>query len=92
MKITELPPSLTGKNLPVVFGGDGAKLCMDAIGEQIPGSRIAPAYHYYQYAACAALLAEEKLSMATLFPLCARPFLLALPRAERELRKKQNNE
>ena len=93
MKITELPPLLTGKNLPVVFAGDGAKLCMDAIGEQIPGSRIAPAYHYYQPAACAALLAEEKLLHGEGIPSDAlAPFYLRLPQAERELRKKQNNE
>ena len=93
MKITELPPLLTGKNLPVVFAGDGAKLCMDAIGEQIPGSRIAPAYHYYQQAACAALLAEEKLLHGEGIPSDAlAPFYLRLPQAERELRKKQNNE
>ncbi len=88
MKITELPPLLTGKNLPVVFAGDGAKLCMDAIGEQIPGSRIAPAYHYYQQAACAALLAEEKLLHGEGIPSDAlAPFYLRLPQAERELRK-----
>ena len=87
MKITELP-LLTGKNLPVVFAGDGAKLCMDAIGEQIPGSRIAPAYHYYQQAACAALLAEEKLLHGEGIPSDAlAPFYLRLPQAERELRK-----
>lgn len=93
MKITELPPLLIGKNLPVVFAGDGAKLCMDAIGEQIPGSRIAPAYHYYQQAACAALLAEEKLLHGEGISSDAlAPFYLRLPQAERELRKKQNNE
>ena len=64
-----------------------------AEAEQIPGSRIAPAYHYYQQAACAALLAEEKLLHGEGIPSDAlAPFYLRLPQAERELRKKQNNE
>ena len=93
MKIAELPPLLAGKDLPIVFAGDDAKLCLDAIGDQIPSSRLAPAYQRYQRAACAALLAEEKLCRGEGISSDAlAPFYLRLPQAERELRKKQNHE
>lgn len=90
LKITELPALLAGRDTPVVFAGDGAALCFEAIGGQIPGSRLAPAYKRYQQAASAALLAGEKLLLGEGIPSDAlTPFYLRLPQAERELKKKQ---
>ena len=90
LKITELPALLAGRDTPVVFAGDGAALCFEAIGGQIPGSRLALAYKRYQQAASAALLAGEKLLLGEGIPSDAlTPFYLRLPQAERELKKKQ---
>lgn len=90
LKIEELPALLAGQAAPVVFAGDGAALCFEAIGGQAPGSRLAPVQVRYQRAANAALLAEEKLRCGGGVPSDAlAPSYLRMPQAERELKKRQ---
>lgn len=90
LKIEELPALLAGQAAPVVFAGDGAALCFEAIGGQAPGSRLAPMQERYQRASNAALLAEKKLRGGSGVPSGAlAPSYLRLPQAERELKKRQ---
>lgn len=90
LKIAELPELLKQAEPPVVFAGDGASLCFDAIGGQIPGSRLAAPHLRYQRAACAALLAQEKLRGGEGVASGAlTPSYLRMPQAERELKKRQ---
>lgn len=93
LKISELPALLAGRAEPVVFAGDGGALCFEAIGGQIPGSRLAAVHERYQRAGCAALLAQEKLLSGGGIPSDQlAPTYLRMPQAERELQKKQHNE
>lgn len=90
LKITELPALLAGWDTPVVFAGDGAALCFEIIGPQIPGCRLAPPHERYQRASCAALLAEEKLRNGGGIPSdTLTPAYLRMPQAERELKMRQ---
>lgn len=90
LKIAALPELLRQAESPVVFAGDGAPLCFEAIGGQLPGSRLAPAQALYQRASSAALLAEEKLRRGESVPSdTLAPSYLRMPQAERELKKRQ---
>lgn len=90
LKISELPTLLAGRDAPVVFAGDGAALCFEAAGGQLPGSRLAAPQQRFQRAGCAALLAQEKLLSGGGIPSDQlAPTYLRMPQAERELKKKQ---
>lgn len=69
----------------VVFVGDGAKICHDALG-----CRIAPPALIYQKGSSVALCAERSFTEEKLVSGNElMPFYLRLPQAERELRAKQ---
>lgn len=90
LKIEALPELLRQAKSPVVFAGDGAALCLEAIGGQVPAGRLAPAQARYQRAASAALLAAEKLRCGDGVPSDAlTPSYLRMPQAERELKRKK---
>ncbi len=84
--------SLDIKSEEIIFVGDGAHLCYNALNERLLGAKIAPSHLVYQNAASVAKLAAsrvksgEKLSGAEEI----LPTYLRAPQAERELKKKQN--
>lgn len=85
--ISELESDITGKDLPIVFVGDGAKLCYEYYKEKLP-CRLASEKNRYQNAKSTAICAylkneEEHVGAQTLMP-----SYLRLPQAQRELKKK----
>lgn len=76
----------------IVFVGDGAHLCYNALNEKLPSAKLAPLHLLYQNAVSVAKLAlacvkvGEKLVAAEEI----LPTYLRAPQAERELKKKQD--
>ena len=75
---------------PLVLLGDGAQLCFDALAQTALDIRLAPEHLRYQRAAgagFASLQSDESVSAADLTPVYLR-----LPQAERELKKRTENQ
>lgn len=74
----------------IVFVGDGANLCYNALGEQLPGAILAPPHLLYQNAVAVAKLALARLAAGDKFVSSEEilPVYLRAPQAERELKKK----
>lgn len=86
--------SLDIKPDEIVFVGDGAHLCYDAMNEKLPGAKLAPSHLLYQNAVSVAKLAaahikagEKLMSSEEILPTYLRA-----PQAERELKKKREKE
>ena len=90
MTIDELCTRLVSVNKPVVFVGDGAKICCAAFEGDLPNSSLAPLSIRYQSAANVAAAAMHKLlENETVSDAALLPSYLRLPQAERELRNRQ---
>lgn len=77
------------KEFPLIFAGDGARLCYNTLKVKLPFVRLAPIHLRYQRAALAAIVSEELFASGdTLSADEILPFYLRLPQAERELKKK----
>lgn len=85
--ISELENEITGKDLPVIFVGDGAKLCYEYYKEKLP-CRLAGENNRYQNAKSVALCAYLKSDGAYISAQTLMPSYLRLPQAQRELKKK----
>lgn len=85
--ISELEEDIKGNDLPVMFVGDGAKLCYEYYKEKIP-CRIAGEKNRYQSAVSTALCAYLKGDDAYISAQTLMPSYLRLPQAQRELKKK----
>lgn len=75
---------------PIVFVGDGAHLCMEALGAAT-GARMAPPHLRLQHAAGVCMAASRRMAEA-LPPEALEPAYLRLPQAERELLKKEGKQ
>ena len=87
--VEELYNMLKGYNERIVFAGDGAQICYDAMHGRLADCSVAPEQLRYQRAygvilAAAAAGEEAFISAAALEPVYLRP-----PQAERELKLKQ---
>lgn len=85
--ISELEKELTEDTLPIIFVGDGAKLCYEYYKEKIP-CRLASEKNRFQSAKSTALCAYLKEKDAYVSAQTLMPSYLRLPQAERELKKK----
>lgn len=83
IKIEELGEQLKAYNKKIIFVGDGAEICHNALGYN-----IAPEVLRYQNAASIALSADETKAIDANELL---PVYLRLPQAERELKAKKLN-
>lgn len=90
--IPDMEERLKNYKKPLVFVGDGATLCYNYYLEKLNRVSLAPAHLRFQNAESVAALAEDKIrageepiSSAELLPTYLRA-----PQAERELKKKQN--
>ncbi len=89
LSIVELSDELKGYDERIIFVGDGAELCYNAMKELLPNVELAPMTVRFQRASSTALIALEKfnnnevLSAAEIMPMYLR-----LPQAQRELKKK----
>ncbi len=74
----------------IVFVGDGAHLCYNALRERLPGAVLAPQHLLYQNAVSVSKLALARLSAGEKFVSSEEilPVYLRAPQAERELKKK----
>lgn len=90
-ELCDILNSLDIKSDEIVFVGDGAKLCYDALHERLPGAKPAPSHLIYQNAASVAKLALTQIAAGDK-PVSSEkilPIYLRAPQAERELKKKQ---
>jgi tRNA threonylcarbamoyladenosine biosynthesis protein TsaB len=87
--IDELGARLGKLEGEIVLIGDGARLCLEALGH-MPGLSIAPEHLLYQRAASVALLAERLYPEGAVSAGELAPTYLRLPQAERELRERGN--
>lgn len=88
MSIDDLGALLKSYDSPIVFVGDGALLCEEALGYP-----AAPALTRYQNAASVAFAAQQHWSEdALLTGAQLMPVYLRLPQAERELKKRTGND
>lgn len=87
IKIEQLPEMLSSYDKQVILVGDGANLCYEALKEQLPNIKLAPAHIRYQRASSVAFAAEKakRVPASELLPLYLR-----MPQAERELQSKRN--
>lgn len=93
LSITDLKLDLTGYKEPVVLVGDGAELCFDTFGNDLPNVTIAPVNRRFQTASSTALAAFESLKIQKpLTPAELMPVYLRLPQAQRELNKRLGRE
>ena len=89
MSIDDCKSSLMALCRPVVFVGDGAKLCVDACQDELD-CVAAPVPLRYVRPRGIALAAQRLASQDKLIPASQlQPTYLRLPQAERELRAKQ---
>ncbi|MDP4121041.1 MAG: tRNA (adenosine(37)-N6)-threonylcarbamoyltransferase complex dimerization subunit type 1 TsaB [Bacillota bacterium] len=89
--IDELKIELKGYNERILFVGDGAELCYNAIKEENENVFIAPLHLRYQSAYGVAFAATQKYkNKEFLSAVELSPVYLRLPQAERELRKRNN--
>ncbi|MDR0315177.1 MAG: tRNA (adenosine(37)-N6)-threonylcarbamoyltransferase complex dimerization subunit type 1 TsaB [Oscillospiraceae bacterium] len=92
LMIDELKYKLQNYDLPVVFVGDGANLCYNALKDELCGVKLAPLPLRYQRASSVAFCAMDKLktqdavSVENLLPVYLR-----VPQAERELKKRMES-
>jgi len=92
--VPELLETLQGFGCPVLFVGDGASLCYDAAAETELTAMLAPEQLRYQNAVAVAACAEAKLK-AGFEPVGSDdilPVYLRAPQAERELKKRKEQE
>jgi len=90
--IDELPDILKNLDLPIVFVGDGAELCYNILNDKIDNISLAPINFRYQRASSVAACAFEKLKLQS--AISAEeilPVYLRAPQAERELKKRTEN-
>ncbi len=88
--IDELRARLVSVDKPIVFVGDGAKICYAAFEGDLPNISLAPLSVRYQSAANVAAAAMHKLlDNDTVSDVSLLPSYLRLPQAERELRSRQ---
>lgn len=91
MQVDILGEDLKKRNLPVLFAGDGAALCVRNLESVLPKLQKATAQTEFQKASSAAFLAWERLESGEA-PIPAAdllPVYLRLPQAERELNNKK---
>ncbi len=92
--VPELLETLEGFGLPVLFVGDGATLCYDAAAETTLDATLAPEQLRYQNAVAVAACAAAKLKAGE-SPVGSDdilPVYLRAPQAERELKKRKEQE
>ena len=91
--IAQLGEMLQNQENPVFLVGDGAVLCYNTLLEKLPGLRLAPAHLRLQRASSVGALALEIYQAGGAVD-CGRlmPSYLRLPQAERELKKKQQED
>ena len=91
--ITQLGQMLALQKKPVFLVGDGAMLCYNNLLETVPGLILAPPHLRLQRAASVGACALEVFAKEGAVGASAlAPTYLRLPQAERELRKKQQEE
>lgn len=90
--IDELPNIFKNLDLPIVFVGDGADLCYNILKYKIDNISLAPINFRYQCASSVAACAFEKLKIqSTISVEDILPVYLRAPQAERELKKRNEN-
>lgn len=92
--IEELLTCIAEQGAKVLFAGDGAELVYEAAGETSLDATLAPEQLRYQNAVAVAACAEAKLAEGY-EPVCSDdilPVYLRAPQAERELKKRKEQE
>ncbi|MDR1630899.1 MAG: tRNA (adenosine(37)-N6)-threonylcarbamoyltransferase complex dimerization subunit type 1 TsaB [Oscillospiraceae bacterium] len=92
-KLADLQTTLHGYDGQKILIGDGTGIAFAYLKEQVAHISPAPPLIRHQRAACAAFLAEHKITVEQQSPVSAEllaPTYLRAPQAERELRKPQN--
>lgn len=90
ISIDTLRERLVGYDQPIMFIGDGAQVCYDALIDALPNSVLAPLSVRLQCAVGVALEARDAFERGeTVDAQALLPTYLRLPQAERELRSRQ---
>ena len=90
--IDELGEELKQYSKPVIFIGDGAKICYEKLNEILPNCDIAEETIRFVHASSIGRLAEDKINNGEnpIESTKLLPFYLRLPQAERELNNKKS--
>lgn len=90
--IDELGEELKQYSKPVIFIGDGAKICYEKLNELLPNCDIAEETIRFVHASSIGRLAEDKINNDEnpIESTKLLPFYLRLPQAERELNNKKS--
>ena len=91
--IDELLEKLKGLNKPVIFAGDGAKMCFERLSGELSNAILADEQRRFPKASSVALIAYEKILSGekTVGANELLPVYLRLPQAQRELNNKLKN-
>ncbi len=93
ISIEELGARLQQTAGPVLLTGDGAEICYRTLCSRLPQLYLAPPSARYQQAAAAAVVAERLFLAGESIPAeQLLPVYLRLPQAERELRRRQEQD
>ncbi|NLL63128.1 MAG: tRNA (adenosine(37)-N6)-threonylcarbamoyltransferase complex dimerization subunit type 1 TsaB [Ruminococcaceae bacterium] len=92
--IEDLAENLKGIKKDIIFVGDGATLCYNILKEKVECISLAPEHLLYQNAVGVARVARDQIAQgkAPIKSEDIMPFYLRVPQAERELKKRQENE
>lgn len=89
LSIEELTQELKKTEEQIILAGDGAELCYNSMKEILNNIALAPINQRIQRASSTAIAAAEKYkNNQTLTPAQLMPLYLRLPQAQRELKKK----